>query len=402
MDEKILIVDDEPNVLEGLQRVLRKDFSVVAAIGGEAGLKAVAEQGPFAVIVSDMRMPGMDGTQFLRTVLERTPDSVRLALTGNADIQTAIDAVNEGAIFRFLSKPCTEQVLKGALRAAIAQHRLILAERELLEKTLHGSVKVLTEILALVNPAAFSRASRIHQTVLGIVKQLKLPEAWSYEIAAMLSQIGCVALDAETVEAVYGGVELPAVEQERFRMHPSIAFEFLKKIPRLENVALMIAAQQNPAEYKFPHGDPLESVAAKLGAEILSVAIDFDQMLMTRITRVRRDRAAERAKEQIQPKDSGGAGECAGAYDAVCLPGNLYPADDRRNDFGRRFARAERDAAGGARSGNQLSAAGAHPQFLPESSDDAQDSRARGAAGRDDGSRARTRARAFVASSHSV
>jgi DNA-binding NtrC family response regulator len=90
MDEKILIVDDEPNVLEGLQRVLRKEFNVVTAIGGEAGLTAVAEQGPFAVIVSDMRMPGMDGTQFLRTVLERTPDSVRLALTGNADIQTAI------------------------------------------------------------------------------------------------------------------------------------------------------------------------------------------------------------------------------------------------------------------------------------------------------------------------
>jgi response regulator RpfG family c-di-GMP phosphodiesterase len=283
MDEKILIVDDEPNVLEGLQRVLRKEFNVVAAIGGEEGLTAVAEQGPFAVIVSDMRMPGMDGTQFLRTVLERTPDSVRLALTGNADIQTAIDAVNEGAIFRFLSKPCTEQVLKGVLRAAIAQHRLILAERDLLEKTLHGSVKVLTEILALVNPAAFSRASRIHQTMLGIVRQLKLPDAWSYEIAAMLSQIGCVALDAETVEAIYGGVELPAVEQERFRMHPSIAFEFLKKIPRLETVSLMIAAQQNPAEYKFPQGDPLEMVAAKLGAEILSVAIDFDQILMTRI-----------------------------------------------------------------------------------------------------------------------
>jgi response regulator RpfG family c-di-GMP phosphodiesterase len=302
MDEKILIVDDEPNVLEGLQRVLRKEFNVVAAIGGEAGLKAVAEQGPFAVIVSDMRMPGMDGTQFLRTVLERTPDSVRLALTGNADIQTAIDAVNEGAIFRFLSKPCTEQVLKGALRAAIAQHRLILAERELLEKTLHGSVKVLTEILALVNPAAFSRASRIHQTVLGIVHQLKLPDAWSYEIAAMLSQIGCVALDAETVEAVYGGVELPAVEQERFRMHPSIAYEFLKKIPRLETVALMIAAQQNPAEYKFPQGDALETVAAKLGAEILSVAIDFDQILMTRITRAEAIGRLKERKNKYNPR----------------------------------------------------------------------------------------------------
>ena len=192
--KRYLIVDDESNLLEGLQRLLRKGFSVDTATGGEAGLNLLAVAGPFAVVMSDMRMPGMNGVQFLTAVRQRWPETVRLMLTGNADIQTAVDAVNEGCVFRFLTKPCPDDVLKGALQAALAQYQLITAEKELLEKTLYGSVKVLTEILALVNPAAFSRASRVHHTVQHLVQQLGLRDAWRYEIAAMLSQIGCVAL----------------------------------------------------------------------------------------------------------------------------------------------------------------------------------------------------------------
>src|ERR1700722_18601072 len=165
MNEKILFVDDEPNLLDGLRRLLGKEFSIETANGGEAGLNLLAESGPFAVVMSDMRMPGMNGVQFLSAVRQRWPDTVRLMLTGNSDIQTAIDAVKEGSVFRFMTKPCPENILKGAIRAALVQYGLIGAEKELLEKTLHGSVKVLTEILALVNPAAFSRASRIHHTV---------------------------------------------------------------------------------------------------------------------------------------------------------------------------------------------------------------------------------------------
>jgi len=186
VNEKILIVDDDPNVLDGLKRILRKGFSIETATGGEAGLNQMAASGPFAVTLSDMRMPGMTGIQFLAAVRQRSPDTVRLMLTGNADIQTAIDAVNEGCVFRFLTKPCPEDALKGALQAALVQYNLIISEKELLEKTLHGSVKVLTEILALVNPAAFSRATRIHQTMKHMVQQLGLQDTWRYEIAAML------------------------------------------------------------------------------------------------------------------------------------------------------------------------------------------------------------------------
>jgi len=114
----------------------------------------------------------------LSAVRERWPETVRLMLTGHAQIQTAIDAVKDGCIFRFLTKPCSKEVLQQALRAALAQYDLVVGERELLEKTLHGSVKVLTEILALVNPAAFCRSSRIHRTMEHIADTLGLREAW--------------------------------------------------------------------------------------------------------------------------------------------------------------------------------------------------------------------------------
>jgi response regulator RpfG family c-di-GMP phosphodiesterase len=240
----------------------------------------MAASGPFAVTLSDMRMPGMNGIQFLAAVRERSPETVRLMLTGNADIQTAIDAVNQGCVFRFLTKPCPEDVLKGALQAALVQYNLITSEKELLEKTLHGSVKVLTEILALVNPAAFGRATRIHQTMKHMVKHLGLHDPWRYEIAAMLSQIGCMAFETDTVEAIYAGTELPTVELERFKMHPSIAFELLSHIPRLESVAAMIAGQLGSSSREVRQPASLTSQPAELGAHLLRIAADFDQLIM--------------------------------------------------------------------------------------------------------------------------
>ena len=137
MTKKILLVDDDPNILQGYQRQLRKRFELDTVLSGREGLEAVASDGPFAVIVSDMRMPGMDGVQFLTQVRETASDTVRMMLTGNSDQQTAMDAVNEGHIFRFLTKPCNTDTFAKALEAALEQYRLITAERELLPGTRH-------------------------------------------------------------------------------------------------------------------------------------------------------------------------------------------------------------------------------------------------------------------------
>src|SRR5208282_5972980 len=100
MSERVLFVDDEPQVLEGIQRSLRKQVAIHTATSGAEGLRLLSEMGPFAVVVSDMRMPIMSGAQFLARVREQTPDTVRMILSGHADLAATIAAVNEGHIYR--------------------------------------------------------------------------------------------------------------------------------------------------------------------------------------------------------------------------------------------------------------------------------------------------------------
>lgn len=134
MADKVLFVDDEPSVLEAYERLLRREFHVHVALGGERGLQAIEEQGPFAVVVSDMRMPGMNGAEFLARVREMKPETVRMLLTGHADMNAAIDAVNRGNILRFLTKPCEKEELVEAINAGITQYRAVAAEKDLLQK----------------------------------------------------------------------------------------------------------------------------------------------------------------------------------------------------------------------------------------------------------------------------
>jgi DNA-binding NtrC family response regulator len=125
MSEKILFVDDEPSVLQGYQRLLRQDFKEIeTAVGGVEALDKLTVSGPYAVLVADMRMPEMDGAQLLAKVMVKFPEMIRIMLTGNLDIQTAVRAVNEGSIFRFLTKPCDKETLINTLNAALIHYRL--------------------------------------------------------------------------------------------------------------------------------------------------------------------------------------------------------------------------------------------------------------------------------------
>ncbi len=275
MSEKILLVDDDPNLLAGCRRSLRDVFDVETAEGGEKGLTLIAEKGPFSVILADMRMPGMDGVQFLSKVKDIASDSVRMMLTGNADQDTAINAVNEGQIFRFLTKPCPKEVLISTIDAGVKQYQLIIAERQLLEETLNGSVKILVDILSLIKPKAFGRASRIRRYVGHITEQLSLPNSWQFEIAAMLSQLGCVSLPDNVLDKFFAGQELSPDEQSGFDSHPQTAGKLLINIPRLKGVAEMIALQTASC----PNTPLAEQDEITLGGQILKTALDFDQLL---------------------------------------------------------------------------------------------------------------------------
>lgn len=279
MTNRILCVDDDPNILHAYKRALRKQFEIETALCGDEGLAAISNSGPYAVVVADMRMPKMNGVQFLAIVKERSPNTVRMMLTGNADQRTALEAVNEGQIFRFMTKPCSPETLAKALDAGLTQYRLVTAEKELLSKTLRGSIKVLSEVLALANPVAFGRASRVHRFVGQLTKELKLERGWLIEIAALLSQIGCVALPEETLTKVYRRQELSAVEQQTYDRHPQIARALLEHIPRLEEIATIVAHQNDLySDHSDARGRRQDSNFI-LECSILKLALDWDELL---------------------------------------------------------------------------------------------------------------------------
>ncbi|MGD0212699.1 MAG: HD domain-containing phosphohydrolase [Terriglobales bacterium] len=300
MIEKILLVDDDHNILDGYRRSLSREFLMETALGGQQALELAAQHGPYAVVVSDMRMPGMDGIQLLSKIKAQSPDTVRVMLTGNADMDTAINAINEGSIFRFLNKPCSKETMGRTLTAALVQYRLVTAEKQLLEQTLSGSIQVLTEVLSLVNPAAFSRAERARRYIHHIVTSMNLPNVWQYEVAAMMSQLGCVTLSSETIEAVYRGEKLSSTEQAQYDAHPSVAYDLLSRIPRLEPIARMIEHQHRP----LPDSSAVDPEMAdmRLGTEILRLTLAYEKLIHQGTSRSEAVHSLSRQNKHFSPE----------------------------------------------------------------------------------------------------
>ncbi|MBT8065897.1 MAG: response regulator [Gammaproteobacteria bacterium] len=276
MSKKVLFVDDEPNVLQSIKRNLRKGFDVDTAGGGEEALQKLASNDEYAVVVSDMRMPGMDGVEFLSKAKQQCPDTVRMMLTGNADQQTAVDAVNKGDVFRFLNKPCDAAALASAVTVGLRQYELITAEKHLLENTLRGSIKALADILALTNPELFGRTTRFKTKLAKIAEAMGLDHTWQFESAALLSQLGCVTLPAELVRRQSTGEPLAAEQLAEFSAHAKVGADLLSTIPRMEDVAQYIRYQgKNFDGTGFPE-DNVKGEEIPLGARLLKVVIDFD------------------------------------------------------------------------------------------------------------------------------
>lgn len=279
MNRNVLLVDDQPLVLEALRRRLSTNAVVETATCGQEGLRMIRDSGPFAVVMSDMDMPDMNGTAFLEQVRQISPDSVRMILTGHAELESAISAVNFGHIFRFLRKPCKPEELMAALAAGIEQFELITSRKELLERTLHGTVQVLAEILALTNPLAQKRAGRIARYAEEICANLEMPMPWQLQIALMLSQIGCISLPEDVLAKVHAGQALSEESLSIYRSHPELASRLLSGIPRLEPVAQMIAHQLSGLDVSAQPADLREWGAATFGAMILKLAADLDDIV---------------------------------------------------------------------------------------------------------------------------
>lgn len=285
MNNKILFVDDEINILRACRRSLRKTVPTDIAICAEEGLELIQKQGPYAVICSDMRMPGMNGADFLAEVKHRSPDSTRIMLTGNADVQTAMDAVNKGEVFAFLNKPCPPEELTSSILKGIEQYEKITAEKQLLQETLKGSVQVLSDILSLVNPAAFGRTNRLQETVKSLAKAMHVEYTWQMETAVLLSQIGCVILPDEVINHVYEGQALSEEERQLYLQHACLGADMLNHIPRLEEVVATIRYQEKCFNGKGFPKDGVVGTDIPIGARFLKVALDIDLYEMKGMTR---------------------------------------------------------------------------------------------------------------------
>jgi response regulator RpfG family c-di-GMP phosphodiesterase len=278
MTEKILLVDDDQNLLAACERNFHRKFTMETAAGAEAGLRKLAERGPFAVVISDRQMPGMDGIQFLSLVRERAPDTVRIMLTGNADLEGTIKVVNEGRIFRFLTKPCPLDVLGKMIEDGLAQFRLVTAEKELLNKTLSGSIKLLTDILSMMEPESFGRAQTMRDLIGSVTKKIHADNEWEIPLAAMLAPIGHVTIPPELLIRARAGDTLSKVEEKIVSQLPETAARLLANIPRLEGVARIVRYSHKNYDGTGTPPDAVKGEALPLGARLLKILNDLAQL----------------------------------------------------------------------------------------------------------------------------
>ena len=270
----VLFVDDEKRLLEGLALLLRKNYDVQVANSGDEALRMLGELKHVTVVVSDFRMPQMDGATFLHQVMLRAPTATRILLTGEAGVDGARDAVNKGQIFRFLTKPCPTDQLREALDAGIELHRLANAERIVMQETLLECIAALMEVLAVTNPTAFGRAQRIKRLVADVATKLECGQFWQLEAAALLSQIGYFAESPELAEKIYYGRTLSPEEKKRAAAVPANAQRLFEHVPRLEPVIQIVTALDWPDAALARLGDGMIG----LGARILGVALEYDLM----------------------------------------------------------------------------------------------------------------------------
>jgi len=207
-----------------------------------------------------------------------------MLLTGQADVDAAISAINDGRIFRFLTKPCPPDELRAAFELAIDQYNLVVAERVLLGQTLLGSVKALTQVLSLTSPMVFGRATRVTALVRELLRHLPVDNRWAIEVAAMLSELGCIALPDEVAHKHYYGEPLTAAERQMVSRAPGLTEAMLGSIPRLDPVCEILRLAGEPHLPKLSGEGELPELTRE--ADILRLALEFDRLETSGLSRL--------------------------------------------------------------------------------------------------------------------
>ena len=199
---KILVVDDEPDNLDLLYRTFYRDFSVIKAQSGHDALAMLAEQGDIAVIISDQRMPGMSGTELLRLTADRYPNSIRIMLTGYTDVEDLVEAINEGKVFKYVTKPWEEADLRTVVNQAVDTHSVLRARTQELNRV----VRQETLLNAITNTIRSAQTSQ--EMLKTIVETLGTAFELDYGVVKSLVDIN---LNAPAFH--YVGTDVPAERQ---------------------------------------------------------------------------------------------------------------------------------------------------------------------------------------------
>lgn len=272
---RILMVDDEASVLEGLAALLGRRFQVTTAVGGRAGLEVLSEDPGFAVIVSDMNMPGMTGAQFLGEARTVAADAVRLLLTGSNDLEDAVAAVNEGQIFRFLTKPCPSDILIAAVDAAVHQHDLQVSAHRRLQESLTSSIRALARAIDAKDPSTRMHSERVAHLATRIAEAMGWPPDRVDLIrdAGLVHDVGKIGVpDAVLLKPG----RLTDDEFEAVKLHAALGAEIVSEILTPEQVSWVRHHHEKFDGSGYP--DRIAGEDIPEAARILCVADSVDVM----------------------------------------------------------------------------------------------------------------------------
>ena len=317
----LLLVDDEANILSSLRRLFRPEgYRILTAEGGEEGLELLeAETRPVDLIISDMRMPGMNGAEFLAKAREQWPDTVRILLTGYADIGSTVSAINEGEIYRYVAKPWQDEDMLLLVRDVLARRKLERENAELLEltgrqneelKVLNSgletkvaertrelsaalekadaahrelkqayltTVRVFSDLIESRSPILAGHGRRVADTARRIGRLLELTDAEQQDLmlASMLHDLGKLGLPDSLLDKPF--TQLHGNERSQVMRHPARGEALLMAIPPLKAAAALIRHHHECFDGSgFP--DALAGLAIPLGSRILAAANDYDAL----------------------------------------------------------------------------------------------------------------------------
>ena len=276
----LLLVDDEENVLHSLKRLLHQEgYNILTASNGIEGLKKLDAE-PVSLVISDQRMPQMSGADFLRQVKEKSPETIRILLTGYADIKAAIGAINQGEVYRFITKPWDEGEIKEVIRQALDKYTSTLKLVETLKSASLDTIRALSEAVELKDPYTRGHCDRVAQYALGIAKRLNLPEEETkyLKYASYLHDCGKIGIEAEVLNK-HG--KLTSKEWNQIKRHTEMGENVVKQVRFLGKVAPLIRSHHEHYDGSgYPDG--LAGDEIPLGARIIAVADAYDAMTSDR------------------------------------------------------------------------------------------------------------------------